>query len=140
METLGHSLFASDLLQYGAHLTTIKALLDPAKQAGPTLGAPGTSQGLHAAPDRRMTSHQAGNGEGQGGVGNGASIIVPTVQTATRAKKGRHRPANKMLLCIGSVIRGNHGLQKASVLVTETVGYDKTPHKYLLVENMLSEK
>jgi hypothetical protein len=100
-EIPGYSLFAFDLLQYGTNLTTIKALVDWAKHrkpvAGPTLTAPGTSQGLHAAPDRRMTSHQAGKGEGQGGVGNGASIIVARVQTATRARKGRHRPVNKML-------------------------------------------
>lgn len=78
-----------------------KAPLDSAKHwrpaAGPTLTAPGASQGLHAAPDRRMTSHQAGNGVGQGGVGNGASIIVARVQTAIRARKGRHRPVNKLL-------------------------------------------
>jgi hypothetical protein len=36
----------------------------------------GASQGLHAAPDRRMTSHRAHEGEGQGGVRNGASIMV----------------------------------------------------------------
>jgi hypothetical protein len=105
--------FAFDLLESGINLTTVTALLDSPEHTiqsgrGPHPYCTGASQRLHAAPDRRMTSHGASDGEGQGGVGNGHRLSWQGyIQTTIGARKGRHRPANKIM----------HALDQSSTII-----------------------